>query len=164
MLTLPDLALFADGYLWLKVLHILSATVLFGTGLGTAFHMYATHLGGNREAIAVAARRTVLADWVFTTPAIVVQPATGLALAWLAGYPLDSAWLLATYGLYALAGACWLPVVVIQMRVAHLATTAVDAGTALPPAYHALMRAWFLLGWPAFLGLVAVFVLMVFKP
>jgi uncharacterized membrane protein len=35
---------------------------------------------------------------------------------------------------------------------------------ALPPAYHRCMRAWFALGWPAFLAVIATFWLMVTKP
>lgn len=161
---MPELTWLFEPFLWVKVVHILSATILFGTGLGTAFHMFATHLSGNPEAIAVAARNTVRADWLFTTPAVIVQPVSGLALAHLAGYPLDSGWLVLTYGLYLLAGACWIPVVLIQMRAARLAAAAVAAGTPLPARYFRLMRVWFLLGWPAFLALILVFGLMVFRP
>jgi uncharacterized membrane protein len=64
-----------DYYLLLKTVHIVSATILFGTGLGTAFHMWMSHLSGSVQAIAVAARNTVIADFLFTTPAVVVQPA-----------------------------------------------------------------------------------------
>jgi uncharacterized membrane protein len=42
-------------FLILKTLHILSAIVLLGTGFGTAFHFWATHLRGDPRAIAAAA-------------------------------------------------------------------------------------------------------------
>jgi uncharacterized membrane protein len=29
---------------------------------------------------------------------------------------------------------------------------------------HRLMRTWFILGWPAFLALIGIFVLMIVKP
>src|SRR3954452_9981662 len=67
--------------LTLKWIHILSAIVLFGTGLGTAFHGLASNLSGDVRAIAVANRNVVLADWLFTTPAVIVQPVTGIWLA-----------------------------------------------------------------------------------
>ena len=54
-------------YLWIKLVHILSAPVLFGTGMGTAFFMFRAHLSKNDEAIAVTTRNVVMADWVFTT-------------------------------------------------------------------------------------------------
>ena len=151
-------------FLLLKTLHVLSATLLFGTGLGTAFHMWVTHRRGDVRAIAVTAANVVQADFLFTTPAGIVQPVTGFAMMWLAGFDPLAPWLVASYALYAMAGLCWLPVVVIQLRVARIAQRADRDGVALPAGYHAAMRAWFWLGWPAFLGLIAVFWLMVAKP
>lgn len=151
-------------YLLLKTLHVLSATILFGTGLGTAFHMWATHLGGDPRAIAATARNVVRADWLFTATSGVVQPVTGAALVVLAGFDPWESWLVASVALYVLAALCWLVVVYLQIRVAAIARACVADGTALPPAYHRAMRAWFLLGWPAFLGLIVVFWLMVAKP
>ena len=153
-----------DPYLWMKWLHILSATVLFGTGIGTAFHMYATHLRGDVAAIAIMARNTVLADWLFTASAGIAQPLTGFLMVYLSGQdPLES-WLVATYILYVIAGGCWLKVVRLQYRMKALAASAVAGGEALPPDYHRAMKEWFLLGWPAFVSLVLVFALMVMKP
>lgn len=151
-------------HLCLKTLHLLSATILFGTGLGTAFHLWVTHRGGEVRAIASAARTVVLADFLFTTPAVLVQPATGWALARLDGIDLLEPWLVAAYGLYLLVGACWLPVVWLQLRIRRLAAEAAGADAPLPPAYHRAMRWWFALGWPAFLAMIAIFWLMVAKP
>ena len=60
----------SETYLWVKWVHVLSSTLLFGTGLGTAFHLYATHLRGDVAAIASAARNTTLADWLFIATSI----------------------------------------------------------------------------------------------
>ena len=98
-------------FLWLKWLHILSATLLFGTGLGTAYYKWSADRSGDVRAIAMVMRRVVLADWLFTTTTIVIQPLTGLRMAQLAGYPLTSGWVAWSLGLYLLAGLCWLPVV-----------------------------------------------------
>ena len=146
----------------LKTLHILSSTLLFGTGLGTAFHMWVTHLRGDVRAIASTARNVVLADWLFTTTSGVVQPVTGVMLARIESYPLTASWLVATYVLYVLAFVCWLPVVFLQMRAARLAQAA-QFGE-LGSAYQRTMHAWFWLGWPAFIALVIVYWLMVAKP
>lgn len=151
-------------YLPLKWLHILSSTVLFGTGMGTAFHMWMTWRGGALAPIAAAARHTVLADWLFTLPAGIVQPLSGIALAHAAGWPLTASWLVASYALYLLAFACWVPVVMIQIRVAAAAKAALETGTPLPAETRRAMQWWFALGWPAFLALTAVFALMVGKP
>lgn len=153
-----------DGHLWLKWLHVISATVLFGTGIGTAFQMWFAHRRGEAAAIAVVARNVVLADWLFTLPAGLVQPATGVLMILQAGLDPFVSWLLVAYFLYLLAFICWVPVVVLQIRVRDLATAAAGAKSALPAEYHSAMLMWFGLGWPAFLALLAIFLLMVAKP
>jgi uncharacterized membrane protein len=152
------------AFLALKTLHIFSATLLFGTGLGSAFHMWATHLRGDARAIAVTTHNVVLADWLFIATSGVVQPVTGAALVLMAGYDPRAPWLVATYLLYVLAGACWLGAVWMQLRVAAIAARCAADGSKLPGDYYRAMRIWFWLGWPGFLSLVAVFALMVFKP
>ena len=151
-------------YLILKVIHILSGAVLFGTGAGIAFFMLRAHATKDPRTVLSVGRIVVLADFVFTASAVVVQPITGLALIYLQGYALTEPWLMAAYALYVLIGACWLPVVWFQWRMVKLAEGAVAAGTPLPPAYHRLFRAWFILGWPAFAGVVGIYALMVAKP
>lgn len=151
-------------YLLIKWMHILGATLLFGTGLGTAFHMYTAHRRGNVQGIAIAAQNTVLADWLFTLTSGIVQPITGFILIMLAGWDPLSPWLVTTYILYVLALACWLPVVKLQIRMRDLATRAVAEGNELPEEYYRKMRWWFWLGWPAFIALLGVFWLMVVKP
>jgi uncharacterized membrane protein len=153
-----------DAYTLLKVVHILSATVLFGTGLGTALHFWLANRTGDVRAITVSARSTVFADFAFTTPAAIVQPVTGIALALMAGFPLSSPWIVISIALYLLAGACWVPVVFIQLRMRRMAEDAVANDRRLGPAYQRLLHAWFALGWPAFAALVIVFWLMVAKP
>ena len=151
-------------YLFVKWLHILSATILFGTGIGIAFFKWNNDRSGEVRAIRLSAEKTVLADWLFTTPAVIVQPLSGLALAHLAGYPILSGWVLASMLLYVLTGACWLPVVWLQIRMRSLARLADDTGTPLPRLYWFYARCWFWLGVPAFAALMLVYWLMVAKP
>jgi len=151
-----------DLYVLARLVHILSACVLFGSGAAIAFFMLMAWRSGERAGFALAARHVVLADWLFTASAVVIQPLSGIALAQLAGWPLTAPWLLASYGLYGFIGACWLPVVWIQYRVRNLLAAA--EGEAVPPKVHRLMRIWFVLGWPAFAALIGIFVLMITKP
>jgi uncharacterized membrane protein len=153
-----------NAYVLLKTAHILSSTLLFGTGLGTAFFLWFTHRSNQLPAIVVATRLTVRADLLFTTPAVIVQPVSGYLLMRLMGFGLHTPWLQAAIALYLLAGACWLPVVWLQWRARNLAAAALRDGTEPPPAYHRCMRAWFALGWPAFLAVATTFWLMVAKP
>jgi uncharacterized membrane protein len=151
-------------YAVVKTFHLLSAAVLFGTGLGTAWFMWRADRTGDPATIASTARVVVLADWVFTAPAVIVQPLSGLWLVHIVGYSLTESWLMWSYGLYALAGACWLPVIWLQIRLRDLAVEAAVRQSGLPDRYRRYMRAWIALGWPAFLAVIALFYLMVGKP
>lgn len=151
-------------YLVVKWLHILSSTFLFGTGIGSAFYMLFTSLSRDVRAIAVVSRHVVLADWIFTTSSIVIQPITGIYMIYLAGYPWASKWIMYTIGLYVVAGACWLPVVWIQLKMRDMAQVAARDGSALPALYWRYLRWWVMLGIPAFMSVVFIFWLMVAKP
>lgn len=151
-------------YLWVKWLHVLSSTLLFGTGLGIAFFTWMAHRTGDAAHIARTARVTVIADSVFTAPAVLVQFATGAWMVHRLGMPWTTFWIGAAIVLFVFVGACWLPVVWLQMRARDLARAAAAQGAPLPAAYARVMRWWFVLGWPAFLGVLAIFALMVFKP
>lgn len=153
-----------SAYLAIKWLHILSGTVLFGTGIGIAFFKWITDRSGDIRAIRIVAERTVLADWVFTTPAVILQPITGLGLAYIAGYPILAGWVLYSLCLYVLAGCCWIPVVWLQIRMRDLARMADTGNTQLPTQYWRHAKTWFWLGVPAFCALVVIYWLMVFKP
>ena len=151
-------------YLVVKWLHVLSSTVLFGTGLGSAFYMFFTNRTREVRAIAIVARRVVVADWLFTTPTAIVQPLTGFYLMHLAGMPWTTPWILWSLALYVIAGACWLPVVWIQIRMAGMAEEAARSGEPLPERFWRYHRVWTALGWPAFIAFIAIFFLMVVKP
>jgi len=152
-------------YLTVKWLHILSATFMFGTGFGTAFYMFVTNRSGNLPAIAVITRWVARADWWFTTPAVIIQPLSGLWMIREAGFSMSANWIIWSIALYVLAGLCWLPVVWLQLKMRDMAQlVATQGGTELPPRYWRYERIWTLLGIPAFGALVVVYWLMVNKP
>lgn len=151
-------------YYFFKTLHILSAAVLFGTGLGIAFFMLRSRFTSNLQEKYYAARMTVLADYVFTLPAIVLQPLSGFALIHLTGLKGTESWLALSYLLYVVAGLCWLPVVWIQIQIKEMCRQALVSQIALPARYYRLFKIWFILGWPAFFSLVLIVYFMVAKP
>ena len=151
-------------YLTVKWLHILSSTVLFGTGLGSAYYMFFASLTRQPAPIAVVVRQVVWADWAFTTTTIVLQPLTGVYMAHLAQIPLSTPWILWSLVLYVVAGACWLPVVWLQIRMRRMAEEAAVQNGPLPKLYFSYLKVWTALGVPAFVALVVVFWLMVAKP
>lgn len=145
-----------DPDLILRWLHIVGACVLLGTGAGIAFFMLIAHRSGDARFIAQTAGIVVLADLLFTATAVVLQPVTGGLLAWRLGWPLTEGWVLASLVLYAVAGAFWLPVVWIQIRLRGLAQAAADAHRPLPRTYHRLFRIWFACGFPAFAAVLII--------
>ena len=151
-------------YFILKFLHVIGSTVLLGTGAGIAFFMLMAHRTGDAATVAATARIVVIADLVFTTTAVVVQPITGTFLAWEGGYSLFDSWIVASLALYVFTGCWWLPVVWIQARMRDLASEAAAAGQPLPPRYHKLYRLWFAFGFPAFAAVLAIFWLMITRP
>ncbi len=148
-----------EPHLAIKLVHILSATLLFGTGLGTAFFMLRAYLGDNPRVMCKTAETVVAADWLFTTPAVILQLATGIWLMRSLAIPYDSIWFIAVMALFVLAGTCWLPVVWIQIRVRNL----LRSGSQISQC-RLLMRAWIALGVPAFASVIVIFALMVYKP
>lgn len=153
-----------NTYLLLKTLHIVSSVFLVGTGLGSAFYLFFANRSGSVAAQAVVGRLVVRADWWFTTPAVIVQPLSGIALAHMAGWPLSTPWLALSLALYLLAGMCWLPVVALQIRMTRMAQAAHQQGGTLPADYLRLQRWWEGLGYPAFVAMAVVYFLMVNKP
>jgi uncharacterized membrane protein len=148
----------------LKWLHVVGAAVLLGTGAGIAFFMFMAHRTGKPALVAHTLAIVVVADFVFTASAVVLQPITGLLLAHLVGWPLTQGWLAWSLVLYVLTGLFWVPVVFIQIRMRNLARQAEREGTALPAGYHRLYARWLGLGVPAFLAVLAIVWLMVAKP
>ena len=143
-----------------KLIHILGTVLLFGTGMGTAFFLLMAYRSRDLDAIRVTARHVVIADWLFTMPAVVVQPITGVVLMLLLGYRFDTEWFAAVVVLFMLTGACWIPVVFVQYRLRDLAIAATSFET-LPQEFHRLMRRWVVLGVPTFSAVLLIVVLMV---
>ncbi|MBA4143793.1 MAG: DUF2269 domain-containing protein [Nitrosospira sp.] len=151
-------------YVTVKWLHILSSTLLFGTGIGTAYFMFCATLTRDPVIVAAVGKNVITADWLFTATTVIIQPVTGFYLVYLANVPLTSRWVLWSIGLYLVAGACWLPVVWLQIRMQRLAAAASQGKTDLPALFWHYFRIWVGLGIPAFTALVIVFYLMVAKP
>lgn len=151
-------------YLLLKYIHIISSTILFGTGIGSAFYMFMANRGRNVQSIYFAVKNVVIADWAFTTPSVIVQFVTGIALIEVVGYEYTDFWVMWGIALYFFAGICWLPVVWMQIKMRDMAKQALGRGTDLPEEYWKMDRWWIILGSLAFPAIIVVFYLMVFKP
>ncbi|MBO4123559.1 DUF2269 domain-containing protein [Cupriavidus gilardii] len=151
-------------YMIVKWIHVVGSTLLFGTGVGSAFYLLAATLTRDSRAVAVTSRHVVIADWLFTASTAILQPVTGYMLMRIANFSWELAWLRVSIMLYVVAIACWLPVVWLQMRMRTVSAAAAGAQTPLPPAYWRYFRWWFALGVPALFSFLAIFYLMIAKP
>lgn len=155
------------GYVMVKILHVLSAAILFGTGIGIAFFTWAGYLRCRRSKDVRALSRilelTVIADWLFTAPAVVFQFFSGVYLLHAMNMPWLTVWSVLVMSLFVLAGMCWIPVVVIQYRLRNAARAAAS-WDALGPRFARLFAWWFWLGVPAFGAVIALYLVMMAKP
>ncbi|MEN3149329.1 DUF2269 domain-containing protein [Neorhizobium sp. IRAMC:178] len=148
----------------LRLLHVISAAVLLGTGAGIAFFMVIARRTEDPKLIAHTAGAVVLADTVFTATAVVLQPVTGYLLARSVGWSLTDGWVALSLILYVVTGLFWLPVVWLQIKLRDIARIACEDSAPLPPEWYRLYRIWFACGFPAFFAVIAIFWLMLTKP
>jgi uncharacterized membrane protein len=153
----------AEYYLLIKLLHILAAVVVTGTGAGIAFFMLMASRSHNPQAILMTTEHVILADWIFTTPAVIIQLTTGLMLMNILGYSFDAPWFHTVMSLFIFIGALWLPVIKIQYQLRTLAKRSTARGK-VTDEFKTLMKKWIILGIPAFAAIMVIFYLMVFKP
>src|SRR5258708_7882667 len=137
-------------YFLVKYLHVLGAIVILGTGSGIAFFMLMAHRSGDVAFIARTATTVVIADMLFTLLAVLLQPLTGFWLMLLSSTGFTERWLIASLGLYVVAGLFWVPVIFMQIEMRDLAKTAAAQNEPLPPRYFSLFRRWSLFGIPGF--------------
>ncbi len=148
--------------LWLKWVHVLSAVVLLGTGIGIAFFMFRANASREIGAIRFALKNAVLADLIFTLPAFVLVPVTGHFLMQTGPASMKDPWIIISLVLFFLAGLCWVVAVYLQRRMRGLAEEAAERS--LSPVYWKYERLWFGLGVIAFPAVVGIFFLMIFQP
>jgi uncharacterized membrane protein len=86
-----------SAYELLKVAHIASSAVLFGTGAGIAFFMLMAWRAKDVAVFAAVARMVVVADFIFTASAVVLQPLTGVGLILVQGWRWNEPWLVTAY-------------------------------------------------------------------
>lgn len=153
-----------DAELILRMLHIIGATVLLGTGAGIAFFMVMARRTESPALIAHVSDSVVVADTVFTATAVIAQPVTGYFLARSVGWSLSDGWLLLSLALYIVTGLFWLPVVWIQVRLRDIAQQAAAENAPMPAEWFGLYRIWFACGFPAFIAVLCIIWLMLAKP
>lgn len=151
-------------FLMVKLVHILSATLLFGAGTGSAYALIRAHRTGDLSMIQTTLKQVIHADWIFTALAGVVQLITGFIMVWLVRYPILSGWVFVSLILFVVAIACWIPAAVLQYRMLASVRHALAQGLSTSKEYARFFFIWAMLGVPAFISMLCIFYLMVFRP
>lgn len=150
-------------YLVVKWIHVVSSTIVFGTGVGSAWYFLVAARSRDPHLIAFVAHAVVVADWLFTATTMVLQPLSGAWLVHTAGLSWNSAWLRDSLMLFAIAALCWFRVVWLQLRMRGLARTAAESRTELAPAFRRYFMEWTVLGFVGLFCFLGIFYLMVLR-
>ena len=150
------------SYNTLILMHIISVIVLLGIGGGSAFYKFMADRSGNLEVIVHTNKMVVLADWLFTTPAVIAQPITGFMLMNLS-FGLENSWLLFSLYLYAFSIILWFVAVWLQMKMKKLSLLAQRSSGTLGKEYDRLVHYWIVLGFFSSVAMGTIMLLMVFK-
>lgn len=151
-------------YSIIKMIHIISSTILFGTGVGSAFYLFMINRSKKVEIIYPVLKLVVLADLVFTTPAVFIQPLTGFTLLYISGISPFSGWPLYSLIFFIIAGSTWIFAVSLQLKMRTIAKNAFELKIDLSKRYFVLANYWCCLGVVAFISMMGIFYFMIFKP
>ena len=152
-------------YLWLKVLHVVAVVLFMGNIITGVF--WQKHAGRTRDPrlIASAMRGIIGSDRLFTMPGVVLIILSGLAMAWVGGWPiLGTPWILWSIILFAVSGAVFMArLAPLQRRMAGFAEAGAAAGNFDLAAYQRMSKQWDFWGAIATLAPLAALALMVLK-
>lgn len=151
------------NYLLIKMLHIVSSTLLFGGGVSAAIIGSFVFRSRRVDLIIEQGRLLVTFDWYITVPTAIVQVATGIWMAVRLDLPTNSGWIGTALILLALAMSCWLLGIWLQHRMVAIAADSFRQSKHLPNRYFRVLNIWTWLGLPSTAAMLGIFYLMVFK-
>jgi len=146
-------------YNTLKMIHILSATVMIGTGMGSAFYLFTTYKTCKKETLLDVLKLVIFADLLFTTPSVITQLITGLMLAEKLNLS-NTSWYWKVLLISFIVLILWLGAVYIQYKLKRISNN----DKPLPKLFDKLMNIWIALGVPSFILAIYLYYLMIFKP
>ncbi len=131
---------------------------MIGTGLGSAFYLYFTYKKAQFSTVKDVLKIVIVADLIFTAPSVLVQVITGILLSNLMGLTYSN-WFWIVLAVSFLVFVLWIKAAFIQVKLKKL----IENEDQFPPKFHQLMKVWFYLGIPSFLGAIYLYYMMVFK-
>lgn len=146
------------SYHLLKLIHIISATLMIGTGLGSAFYLYVTYKRSSVSTVKDVLKFVILSDKIFTAPSVVVQVVTGILLSNIMQLTFTR-WFWIVISVSFIILILWLRAAFIQVKLNKI----LEEENQLTDRFHKLMDIWFYLGIPSFLGSIFLYYMMVYK-
>lgn len=146
-------------YLALKSIHIIAVVLFLGNITTGIFWKLVADQDGDARAITQALEGILRADRWFTQPGATLILVTGIAMAWLGGYPLSTFWIWAGLVLFIASAVIFKLAVEPAQRRMLAAIRNDDRET-----YQAESRRWMWSGTIATLAPYLALVLMVVKP
>jgi uncharacterized membrane protein len=148
-----------------QFIHLIAATAMLGVWFAAALFMGFAHRSANTSVVALTASFVVKVELLVVAPAMAVTPLIGVPLAWAIGLsPLDEFWIVLSIAIYLLVLAAWLAALWLEFRIRDLTRKAALASRPLGDDYRRLFRFYAALTWPALVGVVVLFALMIWQP
>jgi uncharacterized membrane protein len=148
-----------------EFVHVLAAAAMFGTWLAIVIFMLLAHRSGNTSVVALTSQFVVRVELIVMVGAIALQPISGFPLALVIGLsPLDEFWIVLSLALYAVIVATWLAALILEIRIRRMTREAALSGQRLSATYRRLFRIWMAAAFPTLVGMVLLFLLMVWQP
>ncbi|HUC51121.1 MAG TPA: DUF2269 domain-containing protein [Xanthobacteraceae bacterium] len=149
----------------IKFVHVLAATLMFGTWWCLALFMLLAHRSGNTSVVALVSQFVVTIEKAVMIPAILLQPLSGFPLASAIGLqPLNELWIQISLVFFAAIIACWLLAFRAEIRIRGLAREAALESAPLPKTYRRLFRTWSMLAMLLLIAMMCVIALMIWQP
>jgi uncharacterized membrane protein len=152
-------------HLVLKLIHVVAVIVFIGNISLGIFWKEVADRSREPRIMAHTMRSIILADRLFTIPAIVLIIAAGVATAMAEHLPiLATGWILWSIILFVISGLAFMPVTRLQREMAAVADEGVKTGTVDAVRYHSLSVGWNFWGFIALVAPLGAVALMVLKP
>lgn len=153
-----------NAFNWIKVIHVLGASALFGVNLTVTFYALLTAFEKDHQQITSFSKQVVIISLCFIGVALFIQPISGFAMAYLKGYVLTSLWGVGSFAGYGIVAVLWLPILFLQLKCRELAITATNTDQTLSKNYFQYLWTWIFLSLCALASMSAVFYLMANRP
>lgn len=103
-------------YNWIKIFHIVGASIIFGSGTGITCLLLFAHIQSNLILLKKTSRLALTTSWIIITPLSLFQLLTGFTIVSIKSYTYHAPWIIGTFSGFLLAGLCWFPCLYFASR------------------------------------------------